>query len=131
MDISILAFMDNTLCFSAAKNPLYQLRNGEVTIIKGSRNSIGKNLFNTQKIFESHELALVKGDKFYIFSDGFQDQFGEISNEKYYTKRFREFLTTTSNVSMAKQYELLTTEFNNWKGNASQTDDVLVIGIGI
>ena len=131
MDISILTFKKNKVYFSAAKNPLYVIRNGQVSVIKGSRNSIGRNPFNTEKVFETHVLDLVEGDKYYIFSDGFQDQFGGESNQKYYTKRYREFLISTSNVSMQQQHELLTEEFNNWKGNLPQTDDVLVVGIEV
>ncbi len=131
MDISILTFNENKIYFSAAKNPLYKIRDGEVTVIKGSRNSIGKTLFNTKKTFETHELDAVKGDKYYIFSDGFQDQFGGKLNEKYYTKRYREFLVSTSTVPMHEQYDLLAKEFNDWKGDIPQTDDVLVVGIEV
>lgn len=131
MDISILLFKDKKVYFSAAKNPLYKIRDGKVTVIKGSRNSIGRNPFNTEKVFETHEFDLIKGDKYYIFSDGFQDQFGGDANEKYYTKRYREFLVSISNESMLKQHELLVNEFNEWKANTPQTDDVLVIGIEV
>lgn len=131
MDISILTFKGNNVYFSAAKNPLYKIRDGEVTIITGSRNSIGRNPFNTKKVFETHTFDLAKGDKYYIFSDGFQDQFGDEVDQKYYTKRFREFLVHISDAPMHEQYESLANEFNSWKGNAPQTDDVLVVGIEV
>lgn len=131
MDISVLTFIDNKIYFSAAKNPLYYVENGEMNIIKGSKFAIGSNHYKTDKVFDLHELNLEKGSKIYIFSDGFQDQIGSAKDQKYMTKRYREFLYTISNESMDEQREALFFEFEKWKGLANQTDDVLVIGIDV
>ncbi|MCU0391799.1 MAG: serine/threonine protein phosphatase, partial [Thermoflexibacter sp.] len=66
---------------------------------------------------------------FYIFSDGFQDQFGGRHNEKYMSKRFRNFLHSISYMPIDLQVKRLEDEFEQWKGQGEQTDDVLVIGI--
>lgn len=131
MDISILTFQQEEVFFSAAKNPLYHIRNKEVMITKGSRASIGHNYLQQEKTFEKHKIDTHKGDKLYIFSDGYQDQIGQEENKKYYTKRFREFLVETSTVSMPEQVYLLNNNFNSWKKDLDQTDDVLVIGIEV
>lgn len=129
MDISILAFIKDEIYFSAAKNPLYYIQNNEMKVIKGSKFAIGSNQYTTEKTFELHQLEVVKGTKFYLFSDGFQDQMGGKTDQKYLTKRFREFLHSSATENMDDQREALFFEFENWKGMASQTDDVLVIGI--
>lgn len=131
MDISILTFQEDEVFFSAAKNPLYHIRDKEVFVTKGSRASIGHNHLQKDKTFEKHKIDVQKGDKLYIFSDGYQDQIGQEVNKKYYTKRFREFLTETSSVSLTEQYYLLKNDFNDWKKDLPQTDDVLVIGIEV
>ena len=66
---------------------------------------------------------------FYMFSDGFQDQFGGKHDEKYKSKRFRNFLHTISYMPVHLQISQLAQEFETWKGEEEQTDDVLVIGI--
>jgi serine phosphatase RsbU (regulator of sigma subunit) len=130
MDISILVFdsQDKKVLFGGAKNPLYYVRNNEINIIKGSKCAIGGNDFKN-KTFEEHEILLQNNDIFYIFSDGFQDQFGGEKNQKYMTKIFREFLFSISNQEISEQKYLLENEFMNWKKDNKQTDDVLIIGI--
>ncbi len=131
MDISILTFQENEVYFSAAKNPLYHIRDKEVFITKGSRASIGHNHLQKDKTFEKHKIDVEKGDKLYIFSDGYQDQIGQEENKKYYTKRYREYLVETSSVSLTEQAYLLSNDFNEWKKDLPQTDDVLVIGVEV
>lgn len=131
MDISILTFQEDEILFSAAKNPLYYIQNEKIHQIKGSKFAIGSNQYKTEKVFDLHKLNLSKGTKMYIFTDGFQDQLGEKQDRKYMTKNYREFLHETSTKNMSIQKDLLQEEFIKWKGNKSQTDDVLVIGIEI
>ncbi|MCP4520401.1 MAG: hypothetical protein GY827_01680 [Cytophagales bacterium] len=74
-------------------------------------------------------LSLESMDQFYLFSDGFQDQFGGTNDKRYMKKRFREFLHNISKHSFEKQARLVEEEFLKWKGNTDQTNDVLVVGI--
>lgn len=131
MDISILVFENDNILFSAAKNPLYYVENNEIHQIKGSKFAIGSNQYKIEKKFDLHHLNLQKGTKLYVFSDGFQDQIGEKNDRKYMTKRYRDFILKTSSLNMQEQGNKLSTEFDTWKGNAKQTDDVLVVGLEI
>ena len=132
MDVSVISFTENSVFFAAAKNPLCILRNGEQVVIPGSKFPIGSTQYKKEKVFEKHALPLHKGDKFYIYSDGFQDQFGGETGQKYLSKRFKAFLQNTSTLPMPAQKERLETEFNTWKGeNNRQTDDILIIGIEV
>ena len=67
----------------------------------------------------------------YIFSDGFQDQFGGPKGKKYRSNRFREFLLSISDKDLLEQKELMGVEFNSWKMNEEQIDDVCVMGVRI
>ena len=69
------------------------------------------------------------GDKVYLFTDGFEDQFGGPKNKKYMRRRFRDLLCQTSGHTLGAQKAALEAEFNAWKGKEEQTDDVLVIGL--
>lgn len=78
-----------------------------------------------------HTIDVQKGDIFYMFSDGFQDQFGGPEGKKYMRKNFREFLLNVSYLPMQEQKQRLEEEFNHWRDTQSQTDDVLVMGFRI
>ena len=131
MDVSILVFRSGEVSFAAAKNPLCIVREGQLELLKGSKFPIGSSQYKQEKVYEKHVLDCRKGDKLFLYSDGFQDQFGGENNMKYLSKRFRELLLQTSSHSMAKQKELLEEEFNQWQGDKRQTDDVLIVGISL
>jgi serine phosphatase RsbU (regulator of sigma subunit) len=130
MDIAMLLFDEENkkVSFAGAHHPLYYVRNNEIIQIDGSKFPIGSTQYAKKK-FETHVIDYEDDDVFYIFSDGFQDQFGGTDNMKYYKKRFREFLLKISALPMAEQEQQLRNELEKWKGNHHQTDDVLVIGI--
>ncbi|PWJ44902.1 PP2C family protein-serine/threonine phosphatase [Sediminitomix flava] len=134
MDISILLFdeLNQTFTFSAAKHTvLYVPKEGDSTLLKGNRYSIGGVLDQNScnKTFDTFTATYQKGDKFYLYSDGFQDQFGGVLDKKYLRTKFIQFLENVSHYEMNEQRKLLDQEFNEWKGDASQTDDMLVVGI--
>ena len=130
MDIVILVFEEGTdkAYFAGAKNPLFHIRGNENLLTKGSTSAIG-GTSKKAKSFSMHEITYQKGDVFYLYSDGFQDQFGGEDGMKYMSKIFREKLVTISNFPMKTQKEILDKEFVEWKGNQSQTDDVILAAI--
>ena len=118
-----------TLSYSGANNPLWIVRNGEVLETKADKQPIGK--FELSKSFTTHQLEVQRGDSIYVFSDGFPDQFGGEKGKKYKSGKFKKFLISIQEHSMQKQHELLEQEFENWKGNEEQIDDVCVIGVKV
>jgi len=134
MDISVLVFEEetHTLYFASAKQPLYYVRNGEMYDIKGEIFPIGGNLqTKLQKKFITHTLNFQKGDIFYVFSDGFQDQFGGKKGKKYMKQHFKDFLFSISALSIAEQKQKLKEELVEWQRDLAQTDDIMVIAIKI
>jgi serine phosphatase RsbU (regulator of sigma subunit) len=117
----------NTLSFAGAFRPLILIRDNELTRIKSTSAPIG-GIRDKEVDFDLHNIDVEKGDSFYIFSDGFPDQFSGETNKKYMTKRFRDFLLKISDHPMSNQKTLLEVEFKDWMGAADQVDDVLVIG---
>ena len=79
----------------------------------------------------NHSIKLKKGDCFYIFSDGYADQFGGKDNKKFKTSKFQELLISLNGKSMQEQEKSLFQAFKDWKGNNEQVDDVLIIGIRV
>ncbi len=131
MDLAILIFDEENrkVTFAGANNPLYYAREGVMHQIKGSKFPIGSYQYGTKKKFTMHTVDYQQGDAFYMFSDGFQDQFGGTDNRKYYKKNFREFLLSISHLPMSDQKRMLKQEYEAWKGDQPQTDDILVLGI--
>jgi serine phosphatase RsbU (regulator of sigma subunit) len=90
---------------------------------------IGKHL-EVKSDFKTHHIKLNDGDKIYLFTDGFADQFGGSGNKKYLSKRFVDFLKNLSETPpTSNQAETLAAEFETWRTNNEQTDDVLVFGM--
>lgn len=131
MGIILLDETNNKLYFAGAKNPLWYVRNQQLNELKPSKFPIGSYQYTAEKKFHTHIMNIKKGDALYLFSDGFQDQFGGKHNRKYLKKKFRQFLLSISYLPMEQQQEKLRKEFLTWKGEKDQTDDVLIIGIKV
>ncbi|NJL13571.1 MAG: SpoIIE family protein phosphatase [Microscillaceae bacterium] len=131
MDMALLVFDDENqrVSFSGANNPLYYVREGQIYQVKGSKFPIGSAQYRQKKKFDLHHVDYLPGDVYYIFSDGFQDQFGGELGQKYYKKRFREFLLAISHLPLREQKKHLEDELRQWQGEHPQTDDILIIGI--
>lgn len=130
MDISICSYnkKTNSIKFAGAKRPLYLFRNDVCEEIKGDAFPIGSFQYEFKKIFTEHTISLLPGDTMYLFSDGYQDQFG-VKGRKFMKRRFRELLMELQPDSMETQRQKLEENIELWKGNAGQTDDILVIGL--
>lgn len=115
------------LQFSGANNPLYLLRNGEIEIYKGCKQPIGK--YAERKEFECANISLQEGDRIYMFTDGFADQFGGENGKKLKYKPFQKILVSGKDLPLKRQKDELTQLFLNWMGDFEQVDDVCVIGI--
>ncbi len=131
MDLSLIRIdEENNLLHSGARNPLYLIRNNELIELKGTRKSV--SALNTMLIdipFKDNMIQLLQNDYIYFFSDGFVDQKGERTAKKYYYKNFRDTLRNIAMCPIDHQLEAIKTEFETWKGNQEQLDDVLIIGI--
>ena len=97
--------------------------------MKPDRQSIG--MVEKPKRYKQHEVKLAKGDSVYMFSDGYQDQFGGEKGRKYMKGRFKKFILSVQDQDMQNQLASFEKEFNSWKGDREQIDDVCVMGVRI
>jgi serine phosphatase RsbU (regulator of sigma subunit)/tetratricopeptide (TPR) repeat protein len=129
MDIA-LCLIDNKnkiMHFAGANNPLYFIRNNELNIIKGDRMPIGIHM-NSNIPFTNHVIEVNENDHYYIFSDGFADQFGGPENKKFKYNQLQQLLLNIHEKPFSEQQQIIEKAFNEWKGENDQTDDILVIG---
>ncbi|MGZ3904909.1 MAG: SpoIIE family protein phosphatase, partial [Bacteroidia bacterium] len=119
------------LVFAGAGRPLYHVRKQTLTEIKGQGYPIGGHYGLMNLKYSDSEIALEKGDMFYVSSDGYADQFQENDKKKFSTKRLRALLESISAQDMESQKTELNQSLLNWKGTAGQIDDILIVGIRV
>jgi serine phosphatase RsbU (regulator of sigma subunit)/ligand-binding sensor domain-containing protein len=118
------------LHFSGAHNPLYQVRDNELITHKADKMPIGVHIRDCES-FTNTVLELKPGDCFYMFSDGYVDQFGGEKGKKFMSKKFKQLILENHTKSMTDQKTLLDNTIEAWKGEQEQVDDILVIGFRI
>ncbi|MDO1446073.1 PAS domain S-box protein [Rhodocytophaga aerolata] len=131
MDIALckINLKTNTLQYAGAHRPLYFLHGGELTEVKGDKFPIGGGQYKSRTSFTTTTLTISEGDAVYFCSDGFPDQFGGPDNRKFSPKRIREIILEHSHNNIETVHKVFDQEFEAWKGEEKQTDDVLMIGI--
>lgn len=115
------------ITFASAKRPLLLYSNGTLQEVKGDKMPIGGTQYG-QKMFNEHTIYYNSGDTFYLFTDGFTDQFGGANNEKFKIHRLRELLNQIHDKEMSYQRYALDTTITQWKYRYDQTDDILMMG---
>ncbi len=128
MAIIMLNTKTNALQFAGAYNPLYIVRNNGLTEVPADKMPVGVYL-KDKELFTNKKVQLQKGDRLYMFSDGFYDQFGGDTGRKFMKKPFRELIVDISSKPMKEQKEIIDKKFNEWKGEYDQADDILIAGI--
>lgn len=134
IELTVMCFKDATkkAAFASNGNGIYKYSNGEILNYLPVIHRPIKN--DLQPKYEDVVIDYSTNDCFYLMSDGYCDQFkGEsLKPEKYNLRRFETLL---SRISLKPDLTLadneLNEEFENWKGNREQTDDVLVVGFRV
>lgn len=155
MDIAfcIINLDTNVVQFAGAHNPLFVIRDkalvkvedaidkteGEKNVIISEANGyyLSKIKADNQPIgiypvehpFVCNKFKLLKGDKLYMFSDGYTDQIGGPKNKRFMSKNFKKLLLDIHHLPMDHQKEILLQKLSEWRQNHDQMDDILVLGL--
>lgn len=132
MDIAfcILHKDKKILEYAGAYNPLFICQGGEVKEYKADRMPIGIYV-GEKESFTNYEINVSKGDVLYLFSDGMPDQFGGPGSSKYKKSSLKKLFSTIFDKPLGEQKVIIENEFERWKGNGAQIDDVTVVGVRI
>ncbi len=122
--------------FAGAGTPLRLLKKGsdKMTIYKSPRLMVGGIEGDEQEVnakLKKEVIQLDPGDKIYMSSDGYQDQFGGENDKKFMSKNFNKLLEESSEGSMLEQKRTIERTFAKWTRNTTQTDDIVVLGFEI
>lgn len=132
VDIAVVVLDVETheLRVAAARRPTIVFKGDRLYNIRGTKRSIGEGEKRVrERPFEETVLQLNEGDKIYMFSDGYSDQFGGKAGEKMKMLRIEQFLQAIHNDDMDEQSLTIQEFFVQWKGDYAQVDDVLFIGL--
>jgi len=133
MDMTVVKVDLKTKQFSLslANHTAFVIQNNEISVIEGDIFSIGDSLSNSVEVsYTDFEFNYKDTEtRLYMFSDGFQDQFGGANDKKYTQKQLKEKLFEIHEMKFDKQKEIMKTELKTWKGDKTQIDDILLVGI--
>ena len=149
MDIALAVYnkKNREIHFAGANNPLYIVRenhtdekeleqfasidNGDYRLfeIKGDKQPIGRHW--EEHPFRTTSLYLKEHDTFYIFSDGYIDQFGGEDRKKFKSMNFKKLILSVQRDPMEIQKYKIEKTFDEWKGSYEQIDDISVLGVKV
>ncbi|RAV99119.1 PAS domain S-box protein [Pseudochryseolinea flava] len=131
MDIALckINMAEGIVEYAGAHRPMYIMKNGAMEEVKGNKFPIGGGIYKNQTNFTNTRVELSKGDSIYFSSDGFPDQFGGPEGRKFGPKRTREIIERVHSLPMKEAEAIFDHEWEGWRGDQKQTDDVLLIGI--
>lgn len=81
--------------------------------------------------FTQHTWKLERESSYYLFTDGYADQFNGVTGRKFLKKNMRRLILDIRNYPMSRQKEILSERFESWRGNAPRTDDFIIAGLRI
>lgn len=129
MDISLLSInkIDKRIYWAGANNPLWYIAGESLREIKGDKQPIGfsENFFS----FTNHEVP--DSATYYLFTDGYADQFGGPKGKKFKYAQLKELFSKIHHLDMLTQSSALTKRFEEWKSDYEQVDDVCIIGVRV
>jgi PAS domain S-box-containing protein len=131
MDIALsrINLAQKEMQYAGAHRPMYFVRDGELTVVDGDKAPIGGGQLKKRDSFTCTTWQLTEGCQFYVFSDGVPDQFGGTEGKKYSPRRIRDAIMLNQGINMSEMQAAIFKDFDEWKGNVKQTDDLLMIGV--
>ncbi|MFO0358518.1 MAG: GAF domain-containing protein [Sphingobacteriaceae bacterium] len=117
----------NEVSYSSAFNSPILVSNNSLVELQSDRMPVGYG--EKEDHFSLKRIEIKKGDTLYLYTDGYADQFGGPRGKKFMYKKLNEYIQAISAMPLQKQWELLGRNFEEWKGNLEQIDDVCIIGL--
>lgn len=131
MSLCVIDTANSSMEWAGAYNPLCQVRGGALIEHKADKMPVAVHV-NDNQPFTNHNIDVQQGDTFYMYSDGYADQFGGDEGRKFMSKRFKELLISIAQLPMEQQREILYQTHMQWRGTAhEQVDDILVMGFRV
>lgn len=132
MDIALCEFNFKTgeVIYSGANRPLWIVKNTTDKVIEYApvMKGIG-DAYEHNPPYKNSLLDIAPDDMIFLFSDGYEDQFGGERKRKLMKKNMKTLFSSIHQQTPAQQHEYLENYFKNWKQDEMQVDDVLILGV--
>jgi PAS domain S-box-containing protein len=131
MEMTVLIY-DHSNCnmqYACAGSRFLIYEENGFNMYKGDVKHIGDNEFPDFKQYVSHSLQLEPDSTIYLLTDGFQDQFGGNRDKKFSFRRVLETFEENIRLPLSEQQHMIESEFDRWRQDIEQTDDVTVIAL--
>jgi serine phosphatase RsbU (regulator of sigma subunit) len=133
MDLSMVVINKDMqiMEFAGAKNPMIYLQNKELYTLKADKMPIGGEQKEMERIFTKQTVDISQPTTIYLFSDGYQDQFGGKNKKRFMISQMKELFLGLQDIPMLEQQNILNQTIDNWmaEGQETQIDDILVLGV--
>ena len=130
MGIMLIDRKQQEVTFAGAYHHLFYIHQGMLQVVRADKMCVGLSM-KEMVPFTNHTIKVSPGDTFYLYSDGYPDQFGGERRKKLRIGNFKELLLGYQSYTMEEQKKLLFDYFVSWKKGLPQVDDVLLVGIRI
>lgn len=128
MAICMIDREQHTMEYAGANRHLVMFKNRELELIKGDKFGIGGIYSESLVEYSNHKIHFEKNDVFYLFTDGYADQFGGPRGRRMMTKNLFKILQRSLAFGLEEQEHVLLHWLQSWRKNLEQTDDVLLLG---
>ena len=131
MDISLCVIepREQEIHYAGANNAAYLVKDGEWHTLRADRFSLGEVQAGLDREFTVYSHRYHPGDRIYMFSDGYPDQFGGEKGKKFMRKNLLKLFDEIKDVPMKEQESIIARNFEDWRNDQEQVDDVTVVGV--
>lgn len=134
MDISLLLInkKKKKAQWAGAINPLLLVSaaDNKLIEIKADKQPVG--IYPRMENFTNHEIDIAKGDLFYLYTDGYADQFGGVRGKKFMKRQLKTILLENAQSDLSTQKNQLADQLEKWMNDHDekyeQVDDITVFG---
>lgn len=127
MDALVAVFSKNQLCYASSGVSFIHNKVGELILHRPD-----KHITHAQDMATGYTqecITVSRKDSFFLFTDGYQQQFGSVRNKKFSYRRMLELLEKVHMESMPLQKKYFENALRNWAEGHEQTDDITVMGL--
>lgn len=131
MEITLCVFDNNStsMKYACAGSKILVHDGNSFSLYKGDNKHIGDDRTAGFTNYVTHFTTIDQQSTVYLFTDGFQDQFGGRQNKKYSLRRLLELVENNIRLPLETQGKMVQEEFENWKATEEQTDDVTILAV--
>lgn len=119
------------LVFAGARFSLWVMQDGAMEEVKGDKIGIGYRDVPMNIDLTNHTIAATEDMRFYIYSDGFNDQVGGVRGRSMGKKRITRVFTDSPDAPMAEQRDAILDAFARFQGDERRRDDITMVGFSL